>query len=543
MKISRIAERGINFLEKGPITVNTFFFSFICVVAVRYIIENGLFGFKNHTFSFLIGSMVHGTFLFFLMAYVAILTFLVIFTKEKISKLASVLLWGQWIIVLPPIIDKIIFGPNSFWSFYIFDSFSGLIQRFITFFGNNPSFGITYGTRVEIFLAMLGLGIYVGFKKKSFLKGVGAFLLTYLILFLFAVFPSLLTFLIKGFSGENIFKVQSSDIAATFLTSLELFDFDKKSSKMALHFRTSLFYTLVLFGNLLFLQFTLSKEKFWALLRNVRYPQMFFNCGLFFVGLAIGSFYFKENFDKNIFSLLVILNLVVAIFSAWFYSVFVNDLADKEIDKITNKERPLIKGIFSVKEYKAYELIFIGMSLLSSMVVGPKFFLIICTYLLITWIYSCYPFRFKRIIILSSLTSAFASILFLFMGFIVVSDGQAILGFPWKVAIFLFIVYTLLIPIKDLKDIEGDKKNGVMTIPTLLGEENARFFFGIVLFLSYLGSIFVVNERKLWLSAIIFGSINYWILNNRKIKIKQLNWWVLLTVFLYGSLLVAISFF
>ena len=543
MKILKIVDKGIAFLEKGPVTIKTIFISFIAIVATRYLVENILFGFKTYDFAFLLGSMIQGTFLFFLMAYVAVLTFLILFIKEKPSKLATVLLWGQWIIVLPPIIDKIIFGEKDFWSFYIFDSIQGLFSRFFHFFGDNPSFGITYGTRVEIFLAMLGIGLYIGFKKRSWIKGLTGFLIMYIILYFFAVFPSLLTFLIEGFLGEDIFKIKSSDIAATFLTSLEIFDFDKKSMKIALHFRASLFYTLFLFGNLLFLQFILNKNKFFALLRNVRYPQMFFNGGLFFVGLAMGCFYFPANISKDIFAIMTIVNLIISISSAWFYSVLINDIEDTEIDKITNKERPLIRDVFTVSEYKNYAAVFMGLSLLTALVAGIKFFLIICVYLLATWVYSCRPMRLRRVLVISSFISAAASMLFLFMGFIVVSNGQSLESFPWKIGVFLFIVYTLLIPIKDIKDIKGDKKNGVVTIPTLFGEDNSRFIFSVIIFISYLESIFILNENKLWLSATLFGALNYWILNNKKIKTRNLNGWILGTVFVYGMLLVVISFF
>jgi 4-hydroxybenzoate polyprenyltransferase len=543
MKIPKKIEKIIEFLEKGPITIKTFLISFVTIIGVRYIIESMLFGFKAYDFSFLMGSLVYGTFLFFLMTYVAILTFLVIFTKEKISKVATFLLWGHWIVVLPPIIDKIIFGEKDFWSFYLFDSARGLLERFFYFFGDNPSFGITYGTRIEIVLAMLGLGAYIGIKKRSYLKGFVGVLSVYSILYLFAVFPSLLTFLIEGIQGENILKLKSSDIAVTFLTPLEIFDFEKKPMKIVLHAKTSLFYTLFLFGNLVLLQFILNKEKFYALVKNIRYPQMFFNFGLFFIGLGMGCFYFKENISRDIFSFLVVVNLLISIFCAWFYSVFINDIEDEKIDEVTNRERPLIKKIFLKEEYKDIALVPMFFSLLTAIVVGAKFFLIMVVYLLITWIYSCQPLRLKRLVFISSIVSASASLLFLFMGFIVFSADQSLIEFPWKIAAFLFVVYSFLIPIKDLKDIEGDKKNGVTTIPTLLGEEKARFLFGIVIFISYLGSVVVLNEKRLWLAAVIFGSINYWILNNKKIKIKHLNWWVLATIFLYGTLLVAITFF
>ncbi len=543
MKIINSIEKIFKFLERGPITIKTFLISFILIVAVRYIIESALFGFKTHEFSYLVGSLVSGTFLFFLMVYVVLLTFLVIFTKEKISKLATFLLWGHWVMVLPPIIDKIIFKEKDFWSFYLFDNIAGLFKKFFYFFGDNPSFGITYGTRAGILLATLGIGLYIGIKKRSWLKGFLGIFIVYVILYIFAIFPSLLTFLIKGISGENIFKVNGSDIASTFLTSLELFNFDKKSMKVSLHLRSALFYTIILFGNLILLQFILNKKKLFALIKNIRYPQMFFNGGMFFTGLAIGYFYFKQIKPFDIFAFLVIVNLLISILCAWFYSVFINDIEDEKIDEITNTERPLIKKIFSKEEYLNLALIPMTMSLLTAIVVGSKFFLIICAYLLITWVYSCRPLRLKRIVFVSGVVSSAASMLFLFMGFIVVSEGQSLEKFPWKIALFLFIVYTFLLPIKDIKDIEGDRENEVTTIPTILGEENARLFFGVAIFISYITSIVVLNEKRLWLIAVIFGAIDYWILNNKKIKVRNLNWWILLTVLIYLGLLILITFF
>ena len=62
------------------------------------------------------------------------------------------------------------------------------------------------------------------------------------------------------------------------------------------------------------------------------------------------------------------------------------------------------------------------------------------------------------------------------------------------------------LPIKDLKDIEGDQKNGVWTIPVLLGETWARFAIGLGIFVSYALSVVWLNAKILFFPAMILGA-------------------------------------
>ena len=115
------------------------------------------------------------------------------------------------------------------------------------------------------------------------------------------------------------------------------------------------------------------------------------------------------------------------------------------------------------------------MSLILALTVGVKFFLVILTYQIIGWIYSCWPFRLKRFPGVASFLSALALTLLFSSGFMLLADNQDISQFPAKVFWLLIIAFMISLPIKDLKDIEGDQKNGIWTIPVLLGETWARF--------------------------------------------------------------------
>lgn len=47
----------------------------------------------------------------------------------------------------------------------------------------------------------------------------------------------------------------------------------------------------------------------------------------------------------------------------------------------------------------------------------------------------------------------------------------SVLDFPFEIAFAMLVFYTLTTPFKDIKDYEGDKIDGIFTIPVLFGLE------------------------------------------------------------------------
>lgn len=525
-------EKIINSAEKTSLGIKSWIFSFGAIVAVRLFIEYLAFPGLERTFESVLGAMLH-TASFFAISFFVILLILRFLVKEKIEKLAGVLLWGQWIILLPPIIDKIIFKDKYFFSFYIFDSPSGLVSRFFHFFGPNPDFGITYGTRVEVFLAVVLLGSYVYLKTKKVARSLFGALVLYLILFLLGSLPSLFAFVLRPWLTDDP-AVKASTVAKIFLSPLSVFSREISDLSGALHYKMSLIYNLVLAGQLFGLLFLYFREKFWALLKNFRYPQTIFNFGLFFIGIGLGWHYFSENMSLDFFSVLAMANLGLAIFSAWFYSVFINDINDQRIDRISNPDRPLIRKIFSQDQYRDFAWVPMAVSLFSAITVGVGFFALIVVYHLLTHIYSCPPFRLKRFALVSTAVASMASVIFLFMGYLLVSGQDQLQNFPWRAGILLFIAYGLVLPLKDIRDYEGDKADGVYTLAVLLGPSNARLALATLVFIFYVASVFIVNETSLFPHALLFGGASYYLISNEKITPKRMVWYVLGVIFLYG---------
>jgi 4-hydroxybenzoate polyprenyltransferase len=535
-EIQKIVEK----IENYPLSLSQFLLGFFAIIAVRMLGENLLMGFADKSLSYFIGSTL-AAYLFFLFSYLLTLVFLAVYLKEPIQKIANILLWGFWLAVFPPILDKILCGAQKCWSFYTFDSLLGLFERFFTFFGSDPTLGITYGVRIEVALAVIFVAGYIYLKTKNVWKpAIGAIFL-YIILFILGSFPSWLTYFIL-FPAKSPLSVQGFDVAGLFLSPARYFSVSEGDILNALNVKMNLIYAFLLVFLLIFISWKFSREKFWLIAQNVRWIQISIHVGIILVGAGLGAFYFPNNLTIDVFSFFALANLVLAAVFAWLASVFLNDREDIAIDQLTNASRPLVSGKVSSEEYSHLFLVTFALSLVLALTAGVKFFLLIIAYQFIAWIYSAPPFRLKRFPILATFLSAWAFLLLCFSGFILISNNQDLSGFPMKFVWLLVIALTLSLPIKDLKDIEGDKHDGVWTIPVLLGETWGRFAIGLGIFVSYGLSVILLNAKILFFPATIFGATSFLILQSKKISPRRVHIWVFGLLFVYVFLMAYLIF-
>jgi 4-hydroxybenzoate polyprenyltransferase len=395
---------------------------------------------------------------------------------------------------------------------------------------------------VEIFLVLVLLFVYVYYKNRSIQKAGGFILLSYLIFYILGVFPSLVVLLMSLAGEGSVWLVRDFNVASVFMSPFEFFGIKGEVWKAFLPRKLALFYTLLIFLTL-FIYFYLSqKTKFKALLKNIRFPQMFFNGGLLFIGLGLGWFYYPERFGWDIFHFVGILNLILMVFCAWYFSVFINDIFDEKIDKISNPDRPLVSGIVKKREYTDYSLVFLFLSLIIALLFSPVIFLLIVFYHLLTWIYSAYPFRLKKFFGVANLISATASLLFLGIGFLVFSGGDLFSGIYWEVIGLLGLAYFFVLSIKDLRDVEGDRREKIYTLPVLVGLRNARLVLASLILFFYLLSVYVFNENKLFPWAVLFGSVSFFVVAKKEVKVSWLYGWLFAGVLCYGLIGVWIMF-
>lgn len=155
----------------------------------------------------------------------------------------------------------------------------------------------------------------------------------------------------------------------------------------------------------------------------------------------------------------------------------INDVIDVETDKINKPHRPIPSG--NVKRKDAI-LFFFGL-----LVVGLFFsFLVSVPFLLFSLfslvIFALYPLFFKRLPGIKNITVAFLSTT-PFLAAIFITNR---VSFSPLILVFVIIAFlgTLAREImKDIEDVEGDRKVGIKTLPIIFGLKKARILADVIL--------------------------------------------------------------
>ncbi|MCX6761506.1 MAG: UbiA family prenyltransferase [Candidatus Moranbacteria bacterium] len=460
--------------------------------------------------------------------------------KKNPFELASFMLWVALAIIFPPIFDLLKTGSEVFWSFYLISAPSDLIWQYGTIFGHLPSGVVYFGTKIVFVIGVILLTGLVYIKTKKFSKTIFTAIGTYSALFLMAAFPSLFYYFVRVILGKAVFSVYAFEVIQFFAKS-RIFGIEL-APVFALPYNLNLIYfplCLVILGYF----FWKSEPKmFRAAVHNFRYPQVIFHTGLLFLGLGVGFWEYQENFELNLFSLSAVFCVLLSVLLAWEASVVVNDILDYQVDAVSNPERPLQKGIFTTSQYAQFGAIMFFLSIVGAGMVNYKFGILLFIYQVLAWFYSAEPFRLKRFVPIASILSAVTLLTVFFSGFIFFSPEQNLERLSWRIIFLLLITYTVSLPIKDFKDIEGDKKDGVRTIPVIFGEEKGHLIVASGIFLSYVLSVFFINEFRLFWWAILFGSLSFLVVTNKKIHPRRVFWWILPLVTIYGLIAVKVVF-
>jgi 4-hydroxybenzoate polyprenyltransferase len=282
-----------------------------------------------------------------------------------------------------------------------------------------------------------------------------------------------------------------------------------------------------------------------AFVSNLRFPQLLFHAGLVLVGFGLGIKYANPSWIFSFPDLTKAALLILGAWSAWITSVIVNDVVDLKIDQRSNPARPLPRKIFSVEEYLGVGLVFFLFSLLFSGLAEWRIIFFILLYQILAFFYSAWPMRLKRFPIIATLISALASILIAFGGFIIIAPDHSLILFPLPIATLLIIGYTLALPIKDFKDFEGDEADKVFTLPVLFGVPWAKVIVGSGLFFSFMLSVLVLDDFRLFWWAFLCGSASFvFIMRMKKsasesrLNYRTIFWWILGAITIYLGVII-----
>jgi 4-hydroxybenzoate polyprenyltransferase len=362
------------------------------------------------------------------------------------------------------------------------------LERFFSFFGDHTGFGATIGLKIHIFLILIFVFVYSLVKTRKLLKSVIASFSVYLVIFLSSITPIVF---------KKVLGIGYSDKMMSLLFWI-----------LSITLGIVLFY--------------LQNKRMWlTLVKDSRPERMFYYFLMLLWGITLG---YKETGVISEFfwpsAALMVISLVFAI----FFSIVANNLADYEIDKISNPERPLFKYDFSRENYVNFGTVSLLVSVVSALIINYRALFCISVFLGCYYIYSVPPVRFKRVTFFSKLVISVNSLIIALMGysfFLKPSDrGYYFLSeFPEKY-VYFFLLLTFAANFIDLKDYEGDKAEGIKTLPVVLGLEKAKLLIAVFFSFPYFYIITLFPELKG--GCYFFIALNSWLLIKKNYDEKKL---------------------
>jgi 4-hydroxybenzoate polyprenyltransferase len=479
-------------IENSKKSLCFFIWLWIAVITTRNVVEPISTG-----FGWALRFMVH-----YSLWYGCLATFLVIVvhlvTKAEIIKVARIVLFTFFLIILAPLIDLVITG--GYQMEYFMPHKDDLWERYVySMFIHKKGPGASLGQRIEIGIVLVCSFIYVSHKTRSFIRSLIGLLAVYNVIF----FLSALPFFLYWFSlliGVSV----PPDQTILLTKAIVILGF------FAIH---GLFCVW-------------NRKLYWAMLKNLRWLRLAHYLLMVLVGMALAGFHIGA------INLVIALNLVLVTMSftfASFHAIAINDIHDVQIDKISNPRRPLVTKVISKKTYGLLAQVALWLGLLYAAVAGTAPFIVVVIILLNYYLYSAPPLRLKRYLYGSKLLISLNTLLSLLLGYALMDKD--ILEFPKSIIAFVLIVYTACINFIDIKDYEGDKKARIRTLPVVLGLNKSKKLTGIFFIIAY--GIFscsydifhlTINRQLFIAISLICGILEYLLITRNKYNEMPVFW-------------------
>ena len=493
-----------------------------CILMVRFFLES----LSNPSLSGMVASdaptLVH-YFLFFLSVGLALMLLLqfVLPTWKKASP--QLILLGLSITSLPPIIDWVISGGKGLVMTYLIKSPADTILSFLTFFGTDIFHGATIGIRVEVAIVIIGVGFIVYCVRKRIAMALFAMVMTYMIIFVAGSMPGIIAAiasLVGDRSSTAVQFIQSSVLDSVTLSnnihSTLRYATLVRMMEIGFDFLIGRVFYIITIGLSLAWFFTNYKEQVRSIFSNLRPERVGHYIFLVLLGVLIA--YRQSSFVLNWNDWLSLLILLLAFFFSCMYAISVNDVADVDIDNISNKGRPIPSGAISQYEMSTVGILFLVSALVAGYLSGYFAFFCILAFNALYYIYSAPLTRFKRVPGLSAFIIGLCCLSAVLAGYFTFSSVKLVSSFPPILIVGIVSIFFLAQHIKDLKDIEGDRAEGIMTIPTIFGPLWGGRIVGILTAASYFIVPFIANNPALYFGAFPAAAATYMIATRKPFR-------------------------
>lgn len=271
-----------------------------------------------------------------------------------------------------------------------------------------------------------------------------------------------------------------------------------------------------------------TRTEIFTLIKTLRFSRHLHYSVIFSFGYYLGLQ--KLFLSFNIFYFLTGLFWINILF---FMAMILNNIYDRKIDELNNKQNPLNLGL-KEKDYFNFYLILLSFSLILSGFLGWKILILTIFINLLGYFYSVSPLRFKKIFPVNTMVISFCTVITIFSGFLFSTQGKSFDKFPFDFALALFFVLSLAFNVKDINDYKGDKKYKIMTLMTIFGEKKGKLIINFLMLFAYLIFPFLIGLKVLILPAILSGALTFLIIHkSRKLNEIPVFFIFFLFIFLY----------
>jgi 4-hydroxybenzoate polyprenyltransferase len=405
-------------------------------------------------------------FSFYFAAFLLLTLIIALTSKTQVFRAYNIVATFSFLIIVPPLFDSLFGGGYKLKYILTGDEFWETLKNFFNPFYDLSPLGITYGMRLEITLALLGILIYVLLKTGKLIRGIIAGILSFFVLLFLGSVPH--------------FFVSIFNISPGFaFTSYSLLYEDTQ--------RYSILNLFVIVLALIFFAFLYDKRKALTVLTlRIQKLPFYISMGIvgFVLGYRVGGHLWPHPF-KNPFDHVALFGLILALSLSHHFGVLINDINDYEIDRINGKRTSVNGGGLSLYEAKVIAGILFVLASALFLSLGFDTFILGLATLGLAWIYSVDPIRTKRIYLLSTFTLGSISVFCQLIGASLWLKDKVILAYPKEVIFATLIGVSLAFTVKDIEDYKGDKAFGILTNYTLFGMEIGRILSGSFIFLAF----------------------------------------------------------
>lgn len=464
-------------------------------------------GYADFSYPLVIQYLIHFPF-FYLSLFLVLVITISLLISESILKVTAVASIGLGLILLVPIIDWVNSG-------YVI-TYPLRLKPFLCYFLNPVKsltpIGISPGQRIIILLITLLIAIYGYQKKRKLLISLLLFIISLGLILLWGALPTLIAL----DRPEKVYLI--GGILKT------------DQQKFSSIFAVSLFFSFVGYS------YMLNKDYFRILIKSWRLERMLFYSGIGIFGFILAMRKPGLTFNADFFNLLGLILLVFSLGIGFQSAQVINDFFDLEADRISRKRNPLGQGLNRVY-YSIFGFCLVLLSLSFALILNYSCFLLMISYLLLSVIYSVPPVRLKQFPLLATFVLAVAAILAMAMGYSLIYDNQALNAIPKTILIPTLLGITFGFIAKDIKDLEGDRSTGVITLPGLIYRNSiiGRLPVAILIGISYL--FYIIFIPKVLIGAIISSilTILYTIFNK-----QPREWFYFAMLYFFGTYLLII---